>query len=183
MRLIFICGGVRSGKSAFAEKMLQANAKGRALYLASGVAVDGEMQARIARHRADRANANWQTIEEPLAVAKVLTECVMTHDSVLWDCLTTWLSNVQYAGFGKGEETPNKARIIEEINRIKHALQMLQASDITLYIVSNELLDEPGYASDEVNFYRQSLGELHQWLVVHADEAYELTEGIARRWR
>ncbi|WP_036117336.1 bifunctional adenosylcobinamide kinase/adenosylcobinamide-phosphate guanylyltransferase, partial [Lysinibacillus sphaericus] len=60
MPLIFITGGVRSGKSHFAEKaamqqyQAQFNTAKRLIYLASGLAVDREMEKRIHRHQADR---------------------------------------------------------------------------------------------------------------------------------
>ena len=48
-QLTFISGGVRSGKSAYAEKLLVVNEarenRGRLVYIASGIATDPEMQA------------------------------------------------------------------------------------------------------------------------------------------
>ena len=60
-KLTFICGGVRSGKSAYAERWLVNEARkngGRLVYIASGKATDSEMQARIERHQQDRVRLN-----------------------------------------------------------------------------------------------------------------------------
>ena len=66
-KLVFITGGVRSGKSSFAEHYLMDEQAKRNVYIASGVAVDGEMKERIKRHQDDRENypVDWVTIEQP----------------------------------------------------------------------------------------------------------------------
>ena len=97
-KLTFISGGVRSGKSAFAERLLVEGAtaaQGRLLYIASGRAVDKEMKRRIERHKLDRAEESWLTIEQPVDLEKVLP-FIQQNDFVLWDCLTTWLANELY---------------------------------------------------------------------------------------
>ncbi len=73
MPLIFITGGVRSGKSHFAEQAAlqyyeaQACTAKRLPYLASGIALDREMEKRILRHQADRQAQpiQWLTVEAP----------------------------------------------------------------------------------------------------------------------
>src|SRR4051812_43140725 len=97
-KLTFISGGVRSGKSSYAERLLvvgAAAAKGRLVYIASGRAVDEEMKWRIDRHKLDRAEEAWLTIEQPVDLEKVLP-FIQQNDFVLWDCLTTWLANELY---------------------------------------------------------------------------------------
>ena len=54
-RLVLVIGGSGSGKSAYAEKFLLAQAGGRAVYLAAMENTGDEAQQRIARHRAMRA--------------------------------------------------------------------------------------------------------------------------------
>src|SRR5690625_7013154 len=66
--LIFISGGVRSGKSSFAESYAAqvAESKDKNLYyLATSVSFDDEMTKRIKHHQATRGKSiyNWQTIE------------------------------------------------------------------------------------------------------------------------
>ena len=65
-----ILGGARSGKSALAERMAQAS-NHEVVYIATAQALDTEMAARIAHHRARRP-AQWTCVEAPLALADTL---------------------------------------------------------------------------------------------------------------
>lgn len=93
---ILITGGARSGKSQLGERL--ALGLGRpALYIATAEALDDEMAARIARHRAGRG-AEWTTREAPRDLLSVLTETDRAGAPRLVDCLTLWLSNLMLAG-------------------------------------------------------------------------------------
>ena len=86
-------GGARSGKSALAERLARDSGLQR-VYVATAKAHDDEMRARIATHRAARAQDGWRTIEEPLDLAGVLTRESVPGTILLVDCLTLWLTNV-----------------------------------------------------------------------------------------
>ena len=90
-----VLGGARSGKSAFAERLVRDSGLTR-IYLATATAGDDEMKARVAQHRAQRGEG-WTTIEEPLALVDVLTREATRGRAVLVDCLTLWLSNLMLA--------------------------------------------------------------------------------------
>jgi len=86
-----IVGGQRSGKSRHAESLARASGRD-VIVVATALALDDEMAARIARHQRDRPAA-FRTVEAPLA----LTQALRAHDApgqiVLVDCLTLWLTN------------------------------------------------------------------------------------------
>jgi adenosylcobinamide kinase / adenosylcobinamide-phosphate guanylyltransferase len=90
-----VLGGARSGKSAFAERLIGDGGLAR-IYLATATAGDEEMKARIAHHREQRGEG-WTTVEEPLALVDVLTRVATQGHAVLVDCLTLWLSNLMFA--------------------------------------------------------------------------------------
>lgn len=182
----FITGGVRSGKSHYAEQQILKIARQQnrqPFYLASGVAFDKEMQQRIARHRQDRANENWQTIEQSVNLAEAF-DIIPAHAVVLWDCATTWLTNEMYV-LDKDNQPlwKNPQAFQQKIAQTKQALQTFHSSGIPLIIVSNELLDEAPYTSKEVEFYRQQLGKFHQWLVKQCEQAIEMEYGIPHYWK
>ncbi|ACE82934.1 bifunctional adenosylcobinamide kinase/adenosylcobinamide-phosphate guanylyltransferase [Cellvibrio japonicus] len=109
-----ILGGARSGKSRLAQTRAehwQAQGGGQLVYLATATAGDAEMQARIARHQADR-QGQWCTLEEPLYLAEALSRSRDT-DIVLVDCLTLWISNCLHAGCWPQE----RAHLLAQIDR------------------------------------------------------------------
>lgn len=123
-RSVLVLGGARSGKSAYAQSLVEAAASER-LYLATAEAGDAEMAARIDRHRADRG-AGWLTREEPLALAEALIAEARPGRALLVDCLTLWLSNLMLAG-----------REVEgEIVRLTEAIGALRGPVV---VVSNEV--------------------------------------------
>jgi adenosylcobinamide kinase/adenosylcobinamide-phosphate guanylyltransferase len=91
-----VLGGARSGKSAHAERLIEA-AAGGGIYLATAEAGDDEMARRIRTHRA-RRGPSWTTVEEPLELAAALARHAAAGRPVLVDCLTLWLSNLMAAG-------------------------------------------------------------------------------------
>lgn len=88
--LTLVVGGARSGKSAFAERLITASRRPRR-YIATAQAFDDEMRARIARHRADRGG-DWTTVEAPLDLSGALADA-HADEAVLVDCATLWLTN------------------------------------------------------------------------------------------
>jgi adenosylcobinamide kinase/adenosylcobinamide-phosphate guanylyltransferase len=91
-----IIGGARSGKSVLAEKRAMESGL-QVVYVATAQALDGEMERRIAHHRARRPAA-WGLVESPLGLAEALRRNAAEGTCLLVDCLTLWLSNMLFAG-------------------------------------------------------------------------------------
>src|SRR5262249_55428893 len=95
--LTLVVGGVRSGKSRFAEQLAVVHPP--VIYLATADPAppdpDAEMADRIARHRSRRAQYTppWRTVEEPWDLPGAL----LAHAAagcLLVDCLTLWVTNL-----------------------------------------------------------------------------------------
>ena len=91
-----IIGGARSGKSAHAERLADESGL-RVVYVATAQVLDGEMERRVAVHRARRP-ADWGLVESPLNLAETLRHHARSDTCLLVDCLTLWLSNLLFAG-------------------------------------------------------------------------------------
>jgi len=125
---VLIGGGVRSGKSSFAQKMVE-DMPGRRAYLATAQALDLEMEKRIAKHQAERDERWHKTIEEPLELTAALQSASSEFDIILVDCLTLWLSNLM--GRNDSDE-----QILETIDTLADNLNRLPA---TIILVTNEV--------------------------------------------
>lgn len=166
-----LLGGARSGKSRRA--FLLAQNYGRRIMIATAEAGDEEMEARIALHRAER-DASWQTIEEPLDLAKAFGEAGTTVDGapsetiIVVDCLTLWLSNVMHAGCDVDDET-------------RRLLQSVQQSEADTIFISNELglglVPETKLGRD----FRDAQGRLNQRLAAAADVVEFVAAGLPLR--
>jgi adenosylcobinamide kinase/adenosylcobinamide-phosphate guanylyltransferase len=123
-RLTLVLGGARSGKSRYAERLVEAGADSGS-YVATAEPGDAEMAARIAAHRA-RRGPFWRTIEAPMLLARAIAAEARPDRPVLVDCLTLWLSNLMAA------ETP----LDVEFARLRAALRDASGSVV---LVANEV--------------------------------------------
>ncbi len=158
--LTLITGGVRCGKSRFAQSLL---GPGRALMVATAEARDTEMAARIAVHRAARP-ASWVTREAPLEVCAALEGW---EGSALLDCLTLWVSNLIEAGFSDQETLSRVERLA------------LLGRRCRLVVVSNEVGWGVVPASPLARRYRDLLGLANQHLAAQAEQVYLMAAGLA----
>ena len=97
-----ITGGSRSGKSTHAISLATADATNpRRCFIATAEALDDEMRARIAHHRATRP-PEFVTIEAPLDLEATIVALEARTDVAVLDCLTLWVSNLIGAGLEDG---------------------------------------------------------------------------------
>ena len=157
MTLVVYVGGARSGKSRLAVE--RATAEGApVVFVATGEAGDEEMAERIARHRVERP-AEWQTVEEPVALERALREAP-GDATVLVDCLSLWVAN------GGGEDG------VAATAAARNALTIAVTNEVGLGIVpANALARE----------YRDKLGRVNAAWVAAADEAYLVVAGKTLR--
>ncbi|MCI0391486.1 MAG: bifunctional adenosylcobinamide kinase/adenosylcobinamide-phosphate guanylyltransferase, partial [Acidobacteria bacterium] len=138
--LTLIIGGARSGKSRYAQALCSPSSQ--VIYLATAradsAAADEEMLQRISRHRADRP-AHWQTVEEPLDLAGVLS-AAPAEAAVLIDCVTLWIANLmwEFAGqHGVEQEEEILGKVDELVAVIRGRSGNAAAGEVV--VVSNEV--------------------------------------------
>lgn len=167
-KLILVLGGAASGKSQVALDL--AGQVGPRVFVATGQALDREMKARIERHQATRSS-DWETAEVPTDIAKWFSSNGHNYQTIVIDCLTLWLSNLQ------GRRLRDSA-VFEATADLLHAIRATRARVV---IVSNELGLGLVPATKAVRAFRDLAGRVNQQVAAEADEVYLTISGLPLR--
>ena len=168
---ILVTGGVRSGKSGHAARLL--SGAGAVTFVAPGRPADGsdpDWDARVELHRADRP-VGWTTLETPDVAGAV---AAVARGAVLVDCLGTWLAALLDDGqvWAMSYQQAHDA-VSVHIDVLCAALAA--ASDVVL--VTNEvgLGVVPSHRSGML--FRDLLGMLNQRVAAVCDEVHLVIAG------
>ncbi|WP_256806282.1 bifunctional adenosylcobinamide kinase/adenosylcobinamide-phosphate guanylyltransferase [Bradyrhizobium sp. Bra64] len=162
MAVILITGGARSGKSKRAETRARAF-PGQPVYVATAEALDAEMEARIAKHRA-RRGTDWIEREVPLDLVEVLA-ATDGGGARLVDCLTLWLSNLMHAERAWEREVSELAAALP---RLKSPVVFV-TNEVGLGIVPDNAL---------ARSFRDAAGIMNQTVAAAADEVEFIVAGL-----
>lgn len=158
-----VLGGARSGKSRYAESLAIKNGKPK-LYLATCEHLDDEMEERIARHRRERAEDGWKTIEEPLKIAGIISDQRYQNYVILVDCLSVWLGNLIHYDYNIEDE---RDYLLDHL-AMTHADVILVANEVGLGIVPETKLGRQ---------FRDAAGILNQQIAHVADNVTFMAAG------
>lgn len=161
-RLTFVTGGARSGKSRYAETLIESQPSPWG-YIATAQAFDAEMTERIAHHRA-RRDTRWRTVEAPLELGDAIGH-VAPGVPVLVDCLTLWLSNVMIAELDVAAET---VRLLTALKTARGPLVVV-SNEVGLGIVPDNAL---------ARRFRDEQGRLNMAVAAAADRAVLMASGL-----
>jgi adenosylcobinamide kinase / adenosylcobinamide-phosphate guanylyltransferase len=162
-----VLGGVRSGKSRYAQKL--AERADNVLFVATAeVRDDSEMRIKIERHRSERP-IHWRTVEEPVQLARVLSEPFEDSQIVLIDCLTLFASNM-LERFGEDTTAAHP-----EIEALCSTLAQARCSVI---LVSNEVGSGVVPAYTLGRRFRDLVGEINQRVASVADNVLFMVAGL-----
>ena len=162
-----VLGGVRSGKSHYAQQL--AERAENVLFVATAEArEDAEMRVKIERHRAGRP-AHWETVEEPIELARALSAAKPRQQVVLIDCLTIFAANL-LERFGEQANSDHP--------EIASLCATLAVAQFPVILVSNEVGSGvvPEYALGRR--FRDLLGELNQRVAAVADNVFYIVAGL-----
>lgn len=178
MSLILVTGGVRSGKSRFAEELAEKTSQS-VLYVATGEAWDEEMTARIALHQARRP-ASWGCVEVGGSLTATIASAA-DYEVVLIDCLSTWVSNRLMCV--PEQELRSEAITREVLREAQEWLEMIEAArqKQTVIAVTSEV-GLGGVALSRLGrWFADVLGDVNQMTARQADAVYAVLSGIP--WR
>lgn len=168
MTRTLVLGGTRSGKSAWAESLLDADAP--ALYVATARGVDPvadpEWAARVDAHRSRRP-AGWETAEDADVAALVRDR---TDVPVLVDDLATWVTGLlDDAGWVRDAPAVDAARAgLVDAVRGRSAPLVLVSAEVGLGVVPS---------SSAGRRFRDELGLVNQELAAVCDDVRLMVAG------
>jgi adenosylcobinamide kinase/adenosylcobinamide-phosphate guanylyltransferase len=191
-KIVFITGGVRSGKSSFALKEAS-KFSGKKLYIATAEALDEEMRERIEDHKINRGK-DWDTYEEPIKIADVIKNIEDQYSVIVIDCLTLWLSNLIHSGLNIEIEIEHLISSLVTIHSLTNQPYFNNTMKIipphpplvkggrgdyqVIFIVSNEVGMGIVPKNEMARNFRDMAGFLNQKIAEIADEVYLVTVGI-----
>lgn len=176
MSLRLVTGGVRSGKSRFAESLARSLGR-RVLVVATGAPGDEEMRRRIEMHRRRRP-ADWDVLDEPVRLAERMQE-LPPYDVILVDGLSTWVANRLLSSEEKALQKPDifEAETVEEIRKSLDCLERHRHA-----ILVTDEVGLGGVAMSSVGRrFQDVLGLINQEVAHRADEVWFVVSGIP--WR
>jgi adenosylcobinamide kinase / adenosylcobinamide-phosphate guanylyltransferase len=158
-----VLGGVRSGKSHYAQQL--GERADRVVFVATAEARDEEMQRKVQRHQETRP-AHWQTVEEPLNLAQVIGSHGPACDLMIIDCLTFFASNLL-------EAQPD-----DPASAIAALCAALASAPCPVVLVSNEVGSGVVPAYPLGRRFRDLLGEMNQSVARVATNVLLLVAGL-----
>lgn len=167
INLTFVLGGCRSGKSGFALQTAGAIPADERVFIATSIAFDDEMKARVARHCAERG-PGWTTVEAPLALSEAIAENARTGRVILVDCLTLWISNLLL-------ETGAPAAVEA---RIPHLIRALAQAPCPVVLVANEVGAGIVPENKLARQFRDLAGTANQAVAAAANQVVWVVAGI-----
>lgn len=191
MKLIYVTGGAKSGKSKFAEDLLLSlnSGKEKNIYLATSQVFDEEMEMKVLIHK-ERRQDKWETIESYKDFYESLKSAFVEEKSqgesvfknnMLVDCLTNMVSNIIFEDLTIDWEKPTKEQLQSCDRRVeKEILSLIENLEKFNYvvIVSNELGMGIVPATPLGRYFREIAGKMNQLIAEKADEVYFVVSGI-----
>ena len=166
---IFISGGCKNGKSQYAQHLAKSQrvCPGTAslYYIATMKSVDAEDEERILRHRRERDNQGFTTVEQPVDIEKILEKCDH-HASFLLDSLTALLANEMFPPGGSVNEYAAEKTADGLLRIVGSVKDIVIVSD---YIYSDALVYDP-----LTEKYRKSLAQIDQAVAKNCDVILEI---------
>lgn len=190
-KIIFVLGGARSGKSAFAEGL--AKKYHDVAYIATAEAKDDEMRERIRVHR-ERRPASWMTVESPYHIERALSGLNGRVSMVLIDCITLYITNMLLndekafphevaALYGSSSQDQGSTKLRQKhiLGEINNLSQVCRESKFDVILIANEV--GLGIVPDNAlsREFRDIAGCANQILAEEADEVFFLMAGIPQR--
>ena len=160
--IALVIGGSGSGKSAYAEKLVKQIPDENRVYIATMRVWDAESEMRVARHREQRKELGFETIECPVELDKIQ---LSKDATVLLEDIPNLVANELFDENG-------------DVSRIIPALQKLARSCKNLVMVTGNVFADGGEYAPETQEYMRLLSEVNAAAAALADCGVEVVYTI-----
>ena len=159
--IVLVTGGSGCGKSTWAEKLVASLPNEKRVYIATMQVYDEESVRRVARHRAQRADKGFVTLECPKDVDPSSIE---EGSIVLFEDLVNWVANEMFDG--------------GDVSHIIPALTALAARCRHLIIVTNDVFSDGIEYAPSTQEYLRVLAQVNNAAAQLADSVVEVIYSI-----
>lgn len=161
--IIYVTGGVRSGKSRFAMDLaLQKSTD--PVYVATSRIWDEDFAQRVKRHQAERG-PEWTSLESERGIHLL----PLAGKVAVIDCVTLWLTNL-FVAF--------EYDIEKSLAAFKTEIDALAAIDATLIVISNEIGMGVHAETEAGRKFTDLQGWANQYVAAVAHEAVLMVSGL-----
>ncbi len=160
--IALVIGGSGSGKSAYAEKLVKQISENNRIYIATMRVWDKESEIRVARHRAQRMELGFETIECPVKLGNIQ---LPQDATVLLEDIPNLVANEMFDENG-------------DVDRIIPALQKLARSCKNLIMVTGNIFTDGRDYDPETKEYMRLLSEVNAAAAMLADCGVEVVYTI-----
>ena len=162
-----VTGGIKSGKSSWAQKRGESISGNRA-FIATALALDEEIRQRIKKHQSDRSD-KWTTWEEAVEIVPLLEDLTTRFEVVLLDCLTMWISNLLTVYNFSSELVKQKSDDLTACLSNKNTQIILVTNEVGMGIIPSDPLSRA---------FQGHLGRLNREVASVANELYMMVSGV-----
>lgn len=161
--IIYITGGVRSGKSRFAMDLALKKSK-TPVYVATSRIWDEDFAARVKRHQ-DERGPEWISLESEMNLHLL----PLASQVAVIDCVTLWLTNL-FVAFDYDIE--------KSLHAFKAEMDALALMDAMLIIISNEIGMGVHPETEGGRKFADLQGWANQYVAAAAQEAIFMVSGL-----
>jgi len=173
--ITLVLGGVRSGKSRFAQDLAAQVGGDDVLFVATAETRDNEMLHRVEHHRRNRP-AKWQTLEQPLGPGVAIAQQHALPSVVLIDCLTLLVSNILCCENSSAKGIDELLRLVD--TEVDALIEVATERSVHLIIVSGEVGMGVVPEHPMGRMFRDLLGWANQRVAQSAKTTYLMVAGL-----
>lgn len=185
---ILISGGCKNGKSSYAQNLAVKLAEKTPeipenkvanppslIYFATMIPHDSEDDERIQKHREDRKNLGFSTVEFGKSISEAAKK-LEPSSVVLFDSLTALVANEMFDGRTDFDSLETEEETI--LQKLQDELKILMAQVSSVIFVTDTIFNEGKIYDKTTELYRKILAKTEQFVAKNCDRVVEMTSKL-----